>query len=146
MPFRTPTFLTLASIALGACTADLPKPNPSDPLVGCWAGEDFQPVFQRRAKWFMNRKSDGTFSIDFAANERGVDLPIQIEEGKWNHKDGMYTTLTLRVAGSSVDAKDPQYTDTYEVKSVVDGVFTYFHPKMKLTFSSKKVACERSAA
>ena len=146
MPFRTPTALILASLTLTACAPEFPKPNPSDPLVGCWSGEDFQLVFQRKAKWFMNRQSDGTFSIEFAANERGVDLPIQVEDGKWNHKDGMYTTLTLRVAGKSVDTKDPQYTDTYEVKSVVDGLFTYYHPKLKLTFTSKQVACERSAA
>lgn len=94
----------------------------------------------------MNRRADGTFSIEFAANERGVDLPVQSEEGKWHHKDGMCTTLTLRVAGNSVDTKDPQYTDTYEVKSLVGGLLTYYHPKMKLTFTSKKVACERSAA
>ena len=146
MPFRPPAFLILTTLALTACSPDFPKPNPNDPLVGCWSGEDFQPVFQRKAKWFMNRRPDGSFSIEFAANERGVDLPIQVEEGKWNHKDGVYTTLTLRVAGRSVDAKDAQYTDTYEVKSVVDGLFTYYHPKMKLTFTSKKVACERSAA
>jgi hypothetical protein len=94
----------------------------------------------------MNRKPDGTFTIEFSATERGVELPIQIEEGKWSHKDGGYTTLTLRVAGNSIDPKDPQYTDTYEVKSIADGLFTYYHPKMKLAFTSKKVACERSAA
>lgn len=94
----------------------------------------------------MNRKPDGTFVIEFAANERGVDLPVQTEEGRWNHKDGVYTTLTLRVAGRAVDTSDPQYADSYEVKSVGDGLITYYHPKMKLTFTSKKVACERSAA
>ncbi len=146
MQFRSPTLLVVATLAITACAPDLPKPNPSDLLVGCWSGEDFQPVFQRKAKWFMNRKPDGTFTIEFSATERGVELPIQIEEGKWNHKDGAYTTLTLRVAGNSIDPKDPQYTDTYEVKSIADGLFTYYHPKMKLTFTSKKVACERGAA
>lgn len=146
MLHRTTALILLASVALAACSSDFPKPSPNDPLVGCWSGEDFQPVFQRKAKWFMNRKPDGTFVIEFAANERGVDLPVQTEEGRWNHKDGVYTTLTLRVAGRAVDTSDPQYADSYEVKSVGDGLITYYHPKMKLTFTSKKVACERSAA
>lgn len=146
MPNHTPALILFALAALAACSSDLPKPDPNDPLVGCWSGEDFQPVFQRKAQWFMNRRADGTFVIEFSANERGVGLPVQTEEGKWNHKDGVYTTVTLRVSGRSVDSSDPQYTDSYQVKSVVDNLLTYYHPKMKLTFTSKKVACERSAA
>ncbi|MDT8991386.1 hypothetical protein RQP54_10990 [Curvibacter sp. APW13] len=136
-------FLALAVLA--ACSSEFPKPDPDDPLIGCWSGEDFQPVLQRKTKWFMNRRPDGTFSIEFGLNERGADQPVNTEEGKWNHKDGVYTTLTLRVAGTSVDTTDPQYTDSYEVKSVNDNQLTYYHPKMNLTFTSIKIACERNA-
>lgn len=94
----------------------------------------------------MNRKADGTFTIEFAATERGVALPIQTEEGRWTHKDGTYTTMTLRVSGQAVDSKDPHYTDTYEIKAVADGVMTYYHPTMGITFRSRKVSCGRGAA
>jgi hypothetical protein len=130
---------------LAGCVSEMPKPSLDDPLIGCWAGEDFQPVFQRRAAWFMNRNAEGAFTIEFAALERGIALPVQKEEGRWSHKAGSYTTRTTTVGGHLVDPEDPQYTDTYEVQSLADGVMTYYHLKMKMTFTSKKVSCERSA-
>lgn len=138
--------LSIALTTLAGCEPAFPRPSGNDPLVGCWSGEDFQPVLQRKAIWFMNRRPDGTFTIEFTATERGVLLPIQTEEGRWSHKDSTYTTLTLKVAGHQVDSNDPQYTDVYEVKSINDGVLTYYHAKMNLTFTSEKVECARSAA
>jgi hypothetical protein len=91
------------------------------------------------------RKADGAFTIEFAAIERGIALAVQTEEGHWSHKAGSYTTRTTKVGGQLVDPEDPQFTDTYEVKSVADGVMTYYHAKAKMTFTSKKVSCERSA-
>lgn len=137
---------SIVLVALAGCEADFPRPSANDPLVGCWSGEDFQPVLQREAIWFMNRRPNGTFTIEFTTTERGDVLPIQTEEGRWSHKDSTYTTLTLKIAGHPVESKDPQYTDIYEVKSVSDRVFTYYHAKTNLTFTSKKVACVRRAA
>lgn len=145
MPRYLFVLFSSAMALLVGCVSDMPKPSLGDPLIGCWAGEDFQPVFQRRATWFMNRKADGTFTIEFAAIERGIALPIQIEEGRWSHHSGSYTTRTTKVGGNSVNVEDPQYTDTYEVQSVAEGVMTYYHPKVKMTFTSKKVSCERGA-
>ena len=143
---HTLALLSSALALFAGCSSDLPKPSPNDPLIGCWSGEDFQPVLQRKAGWFMNRRPEGIFTIEFAATERGVALPIQTEEGRWTHHDGTYTTVTTRISGNPVDSKDPQYTDVYEVKSVAGGVMTYYHAKTKLTFTSKKVPCERGAA
>jgi hypothetical protein len=130
---------------LTGCGSKIQRPSLDDPLIGCWAGEDFQPVFQRRAAWFMNRKADGAFTIEFAAIERGIALSVQTEEGHWHHQAGNYTTRTTKVGGRLVDPEDPQFTDTYEVKSVAGGVMTYYHAKVKITFTSKKVSCERGA-
>lgn len=110
-------FLSVLAVLAG-CVAEIQKPSLDDPLIGCWAGEDFQPVFQRRAAWFMNRKADGAFTIEFAAIERGIALPVQTEEGRWSHKAGTYATRTTKVGGRLVDPEDPQFTDIYEVKSV----------------------------
>ena len=40
-----------------------------------------------------------------------------------------------------MNERDPQYTDTYIVKSLTDGVMTYYHTRMKVTFTSQKVSC-----
>ena len=93
----------------------------------------------------MHRKADGTFTIEFTTIEQGATLPIQTEEGLWTHKDGIYITKTLKISGQSLDSKDSHYHDTYEIKAITNGVMTYHHPKMNITFTSKKVACERSA-
>ena len=139
------TFMSFLLLLISAC-ASLPDASPpNDPLVGCWHGEDFQPVTQRKEEWLMNRKPDGSFLIKFTAVERGTPLSTQTEEGRWTHKNGKYTTVTTKIAGEAVDASDPQYTDTYEVKSIGDNAMTYYHPKMNLTFTSKKVACTRGA-
>jgi hypothetical protein len=139
-------FFILFSLGLAlliGCSSDMPKPSFDDPLIGCWAGEDFQPVFQRRATWFMNRKGDGTFTIEFAAIERGIAQSIQSEEGRWSHQGSSYTTRTTKVGGNPVNIENPQYTDTYEVQSVAEGVMTYYHPIVRMTFTSMKVSCER---
>jgi hypothetical protein len=133
-------------ILFAGCSPAPQTPLPTDPLLGCWAGEDFQPLFQRKATWFMNRKADGTFTIEFAITDDGVHRLIQKEEGRWSHKDGIYTTLTMSVADQPVDTSDPKYTDTYEIISLADGVMKYYHPRMNMSFTSSKVPCERSAA
>ena len=129
----------------GCASPNLIKQEPVDHLVGCWYGEDYQPVFQRKAGWLMNRKSDGTFTIEFRTVERGLHLPIQTEEGRWTYQNGKYTTATTNVAGESIDTSDPQYTDEYEVMSLSDTEMIYYHPGVKQTFVSKKVVCEYKA-
>src|SRR5204863_110263 len=126
------------SIYMAGCA--FPKADLPDPLVGCWYGEDYQPVFQRKASWLMNRRADGTFIIEFRTIELGLRLPVQTEEGRWTHKDGKYTTFTTKVAGEEVDTSDLHYTDEYEVRSLNDIEMTYYHPGVKQTFTSKKVA------
>jgi hypothetical protein len=137
---------SLALFVLTACFAQSNTAQPLDPLVGCWSGEDYQPVLQRRATWFMNRKADGTFLIEFTAIERGRQLPIQIEEGTWSHKDGKYVVVTTKIDGVPVDQTDPHFTDEYVVGSVADGVMHYYHQKSKLTFTSRRVSCFRGDA
>ncbi len=88
----------------------------------------------------MNRRPDGTFTIEFSSTERGVTTPLGVEEGRWSHTDGKYTVRTLKVKG-----KEANYTDVYEVKSTNSGTFTYHHAKSKQTFTSEKVACAPSA-
>ncbi len=138
-------FICGASLHLAGCAPFGPQLRSNDPLVGCWYGEDYQPVFQRRAGWLMNRRADGTFTIEFRTVERGVSLPIQTEEGRWTHDNGQYTTFTTKVAGEEIDKTDPHYTDTYEVRSVNDVEMTYYHPGVKQTFRSKRVDCDYKA-
>jgi hypothetical protein len=128
-------------LLLAACAIAPETSSSVDPLVGCWYGEDFQPVLQRKVAWFMNRKADGTFTIEFRNVERGLQLSIQTEEGRWTHKDDKYTTVTTSVAGEPVDTADPHFTDTYVITSLTDGVMKYYQPKMNMTFTSKKVSC-----
>jgi hypothetical protein len=125
---------------LAACSSSLQSETLNDPLVGCWQGEDFQPVLQKKAEWLMNRKPDGSFIIVFATLERG---PIQREEGRWTHKDGKYTTVTTKIEDKPIDVSDPQYTDIYEVKMLDANFMTYHSTRMNLTFTSKKVACTK---
>jgi hypothetical protein len=138
--------VSMLLLVLSACAS---VPNVSvqiDPLVGCWYGEDFQPVLQRKAAWLMNRRADGSFTIEFATVGQGKQLRIQVEEGRWSHENDTYTTVTTKVGGESLDTIDPQFTDVYEITLLADGVMSYYHPKMKMAFTSKKVSCVRSDA
>ena len=90
----------------------------------------------------MHRTQDGKFTIQFTTSEGGKVLPIQTEEGQWTHKNGRYTTRTLKVNGNPMSTTDPQYLDEYEVQAISSTEMTYRHLKMNITFQSLKVGSE----
>jgi hypothetical protein len=139
-------FLLLTAVASTACGPKLALPAVGDSLIGCWSGEDYQPVTQKRMVWFMQRRSDGTFTIEFTPTERGPSASSQTEEGIWTHANGKYTTITQRIAGRAVGTRDPHFTDEYDVSSQSDGTLRYQHRRAQVTFTSKKVPCDPSAA
>jgi hypothetical protein len=142
--FFTAIAFTSCSMFLGCSSVPI-APSSEEQLIGCWYGEDYQPLIQRYAGWLMNRKPDGRFTIEFRTIEKGVRLPIQMEEGHWTYRAGKYVTLTTRIAGEDVDTSNPQYTDEYEVKSINGSEMVYFHPGVNQTFKSRRVACDYQA-
>jgi hypothetical protein len=136
------TLLALLCTALASCSTTTKSEGQQSRLVGCWLGEDFQPVMGESAKWLMNRKPDGTFKIEFQSR----DGTVQREEGTWLDQGSNYTTVTLRIDGEPVDVNDTQFTDTYEIRSVTNGVMEYYHTRMNITFKAQKVECAKSDA
>lgn len=111
----------------------------ADHLSGCWYGEDYQPLLGSKASWLMNRKKDGTFSIEFRTATAGERIPVQIESGDWKYENGRYITITKVVAGKAVT---PYYVDEYEIKLFASNEMVYFHTDIKQEFSSKRVSCD----
>ncbi len=90
----------------------------------------------------MNRKTDGTFTVEFRTIGASPHTAIQTEGGHWAYSDGKYTTITTVIDGRAVD---PPYVDEYEVKSINKNQMTYFHVEMNMTFTSKRFACDFEA-
>lgn len=131
-------------VQLAACShvsSTRSSSGPSSPayeFVGCWHGEDFQPVLRQSASWLMNRKQDGTFQIDFWSWSSSGSLVKQTELGRWSGNGNTYTTVTTEINGESL--KEP-YIDEYEIRSFDGTEMVYVQTKAELTFRSKKVSC-----
>jgi hypothetical protein len=132
------TLMIAVSIGLISCSTAPTPTTDRAALIGCWAGEDFQPALGQSAQWVMNRRANGTFSIEFKSS----DGSIQPEEGTWAQSGNGYTTVTTKIGGDPVDTNDPQFTDTYEVRSAAGGVMEYYHAKANIVFKARRVACE----
>jgi hypothetical protein len=141
-PRKALAIITLSiAIVVGCSTTSVVPLEPTKILVGCWEGKDFQPVFGASAKWLMQRRTDGTFDIEFKAPGK----PPQRETGRWSVEGRTYTTITLTIDNEPVDVRDPQFTDVYQLKDLSASSMTYFHPKMNMTFQSIKIACPSDA-
>lgn len=132
------------SILLFGCSSFSGQSKAREALLGCWYGEDLQANLERRVGWLIERKQDGTFTVEFRSLGE-QHLPIQTEEGYWSLTGNTYTTITATVAGDKVDTSNPQYTDVYEIKSKKGGEMSYYHPGTKQAFTAKKVACDYKA-
>lgn len=93
----------------------------------------------------MNRRPDGTFTIEFRNADNGKTAFTQAEEGTWSYADGKFTTVTTQIEGKPTDRSDPHFTDSYLLLSLSDKVMQLYHPGHKRTFTSKKVSCMRGA-
>lgn len=132
-------------IQLAACShvpstkaSSAPASSASE-FIGCWHGEDYQPVLRQSATWLMDRKQDGTFKIEFWSWSTSGSLGKQTELGRWTTKGNTYTTVTTEIDGEVI--KDP-YVDDYEVRSFDGTEMVYFHSRSGLIFKSKKVSCQ----
>lgn len=140
-------FLSVLIAQLAACSiAPTTKVNntaasSASEFVGCWYGEDFQPVFRQSASWLMNRQQDGTFHIDFWSWSSSGSLKKQTERGRWSLNKNIYTTITTEINGGVLQEN---YIDDYEIRSFDGMEMVYFHSKAKITFKSKKVSCNYS--
>ena len=132
----------LVAAALASCAQTGRHDERQNRLVGCWRGEGYQPIVGRSTEWLMNRRSDGTFTIEFRLRYGFV----QIEEGTWLDLGTTYVTHTLKIDGEPVDGNDPEFMDTYELRSVTDEGMEYYHLRTHITFKSQKVACRGSDA
>ncbi len=127
-------------VALVSCGKTKALDEQSSSLLGCWSGDDFQPVLGQTTMWLMERRSDGTFRVEFQPK----DGKLQIEEGTWRHKGSSYTTATSEINGKLVDASNPIYADEYEIKLLANGFMEYHHTRMKVNFKARKVECGNS--
>lgn len=140
LPPRTLIALSLAALA-GCATPHGGAPTGSQVLSGCWEGRDYQPVLGQRAAWRMNRRSDGSFEIEF----RAAGGAPQRETGRWRVDGSTYTTITLTVDEEPVDPQDPQFTDVYQLMKVSADSMIYLHRGLNMSFRSVRVACPGDA-
>ena len=142
-------FLSVLSVALLAqLTGCASPPQPANSTssaastsewIGCWYGEDFQPVMGQSSSWLMNRKSNGTFEIEFWSWAPTGKLNRQTEAGRWTSTKENYTTVTTAIDGNLLQKS---YADSYEIRSFNGNEVVYFHSQAKLTFKSRKVDCD----
>ena len=109
-------------------------------LAGRWYGEDFQPYLGGSAKWLMDRKPDGTYSVVFRRYKDNQVIGEQRERGRWAFSNGMYTTLTQFMGDEPTDPKDKHFHDIYFVESFDGDEMTYKHVETGLMFKSKRVS------
>lgn len=103
-------------------------------LAGYWYSEDYQPSIHRTAQEVTVRRADGTYDDEFRRYENCVLVYHQHEAGTWVLEGGRYRTVTTSINGVSAHLEDD-----YEVKSLTDRQFEYFHPKLGQLFTDRKV-------
>ncbi len=129
--------ILLVGVALVSCTASTTPDERSGRLIGCWFGDDYQPVLRQSVPRLMEHKPDGTFKIEF----RPKDRKTQIEEGTYRDQGAKYTTVTRKIDGKSVDLNNQLYTGEYDIKLVANGFMEIYDTRLKVTFKARKVEC-----
>src|SRR5215469_13306375 len=103
-------------------------------LVGYWYSEDYQPNFRVTAQEVTLRRADGTYEDEFRRYEDCKLVLSQHESGTWTLVgDQLHTTTT------SVNGRLAHFEDDYEVRTLTEKQFQYFHPKLGQLFTDTKV-------
>ena len=103
-------------------------------LVGYWYSEDYQPNFRVTAQEVTLRRADGTYEDEFRRYEDCKLVLLQHEAGTW-----ALTGDRLQTTTTSVNGRPAHFEDEYEVRSLTDKLFQYFHPKLGQLFTDTKV-------
>ena len=124
------THLAVALLFVTAPTAIAEEPL----LAGYWYSEDYQPNFHVTAQEVTVRRADGTYEDEFRRYEDCKLVLLQHESGKWTLAGDRLHTTTTSINGRSADIEDD-----YEVRSLTDKQFQYFHPKLGQLFTDTRV-------
>ncbi len=104
-------------------------------LVGDWYAEDYQPSVRTTVQEISHRHADGTYEDEFRRYENCVLVLRQKEAGTWILDGDRYRTITL-----SIDGGAAHFEDEYEVRSLTDTEFQYFHSRLGQLFTDKRVS------
>jgi hypothetical protein len=131
--------LRLAVLAIAALSSAYAAADPQveitlESVSGCWQG-DGSPEFA--GSWTINQSAQGTFIKDIHFRDGSNDR----ETGAWTLKGKLVTAITQSVEGESVDTKDPQYTDFFEIRSLTAKSMTFFDLKEGVSFTGARVEC-----
>jgi hypothetical protein len=128
----------LLAVALLGCAS--PGQRDANPLVGRWYGERFQPYLGGDAKWLIDRRSDGTYTVTFRRYQDGRVVQEHRERGRWVYMSGLYATWTQFLGESETDPKDEHFQDMYLIEIIANGEVKYKHIRTGLDFRAQRVA------
>lgn len=146
--------LTFVSVALVSCTGVRPVKHFKDGessqtvaqrqlLIGSWRGEAPVKTGGKRT-WIIERKSDGTFQVDFTHTDQKGMVFKQSEAGIWGTSAGYYFTATRAYVDSrgatKVDTTDPTFYDVYKITKLSSDEFEYRNLSTGNQFVTKRVS------
>jgi hypothetical protein len=103
-------------------------------LVGYWYSEDYQPDVHTTLQEVTYRRADGTYQDEFRRYENCVLVHRHTEAGTWLFAGDRYQTTTTSINGAPA-----HFEDDYDVRSMTDTQFQYFHPKLGQLFTDTRV-------
>lgn len=112
---------------------DLCGASDGSAFVGRWMGNQYVEGRDFTQQWVMDRREDGTFTIEFSIND-GFTIQRQTETGTWSYANCLYKTVTLTVGGYS-----SHYTDAYHVRALSDAFMEYVHVASGRVYQSFRV-------
>ena len=123
-------------LLLGAALLAAPHSAAADrsTLVGYWYSEDYQPSLRVTVQEFTQRRADGTYNDEFRRYENCLLVFRQSETGTWTLDGGRLHTVT-----TSIDGSLAHFEDDYDVRSLTDKEFRYFHLNSGTLFTDLRV-------
>ncbi|PHS70357.1 MAG: hypothetical protein COB23_04385 [Methylophaga sp.] len=96
-------------------------PNyPFDHLVGYWKGSKTYPSEDETQQWLVDRRADGTYTIEFTFTYANGESYKSVEQGLWSYSGCLYSVII-----NNIDGSDVLYQEVYRVNSVDENKMKY---------------------
>lgn len=109
-------------------------------LDGTWYGSAHQShTSPYEIHWVIERFPNGTFAM-VTYEEKPCGLSVfSREAGRWSMSNDIYTAITTRLNGESVDSSKSYFQDVYEVLSASRNTFKYRSVTYGIEFEARRV-------
>lgn len=116
-----------------------------DNIIGRWYG--ITKIEDGETREFIDeRKSDGTYEIEFHSINKTGKVSIQKEFGEWGLSGNIYFTVVRSISNSvqeqTMDLEDPYTRDAYKIIKLNETFLVYKHVVSGDKYSVKKVDTE----